>query len=153
MSKCNEKDVSYRGPSHPQQIAYTDTIADYTVASTGDNVKQNITCDASVAVGDVVRMNGATAVKAIATSFLGSSVVGIVTSKPTGTTCDITVCGPITSILTGLDVTKQYFLSDSTAGALVTTPPTTSGNYVIRLGNAINSTTFAIHLERVVKRA
>lgn len=154
MSKCNEKDISKRGPTHPQQQNYLDTIADYTgLTPPGDNVKQSVACDASVAVGDVVRMNGTTAVKALATSFLGSSVVGIVSSKPTSTTCDITVCGPLNLTAFGtLDVTKQYFLSDSTSGGLTTTPPSASGTYVIRIGNPINTTTIAIHIERVVKR-
>ena len=155
MSKCNENDLSKRGPDHPQQQAYQDTVADYSTTSPdGDNVKEDVPCDASVAVGDVVRMNGTTAVRAVATSFANSNAVGIVISKPTATTCDIAVCGPVTlGALSPLDTGEQYFLSDTTSGALTDTPPTTSGNYVIRIGNAINNTTITLKIERVVKRA
>jgi hypothetical protein len=153
MAKCNEKDLSQRGPGHPQQQSYADTVADYSgLTPPGDNVKLTVNCDATVAVGDVVRMDGSTAVKAIATSFLASNVVGIVTSKASSTSCNITVCGPINGAIGSLDTTRQYFLSDSTPGQLVTTPPTNSGSYVIRIGNAINSTTLVLNLERVVRR-
>lgn len=155
MSKCNEDDLSKRGPDHPQQQAYSDTVADYSTTSPdGDNVKEAVDCDSSVAIGDVVRMSGTTAVKALATSFIGSNAVGLVISKPSSTSCDIAVCGPITlGALGPLDTSKSYFLSDSTSGAITDVPPTTSGNYVIRIGNAINSTTIALKFERVVKRS
>jgi hypothetical protein len=152
-NRCNEKDISQRGPGNPQQQQYANTVADYSgLTPPGDNVKISVACEVTVSVGDAVRMDNLTAVKAIATSFLGSNVVGIVTSKPSSEVCDITICGPVNGALGSLDTSKQYFLSDSTPGELVNTPPTTSGSYVIRIGNAINSTTLAIHLERVVKR-
>ena len=153
MAKCNDKDLSQRGSNHPQQQAYSETLADYSSAApSGDNVKLTVSCDTSVSVGDAVRMDGTTAVRALASSFLDSNVVGIVTSKSAVDSCDITICGPVNGAIGALDTARQYFLSDVNPGELVSTPPTTSGSYVIRVGNAINSTTLAIHLERVVKR-
>ena len=144
-----------RGDNNPLQQAYADTVADYTSGSTppGDNVIENLTCDASVAVGSIVRINGSTIVRALANNLANSRVLGICISKSNATTCNVQVCGFTPNIFAGLSTTNSYYLSDSTLGGLTTTPPTTSGSYVIRIGETLSGNNMIIHIERVVKRA
>jgi hypothetical protein len=77
--------------------------------------------------------------------------VGIVTTKSGATTCDIVLTGP-TNVLSGLDTSKKYFLSETTAGEMQTTPPTGSGAYVIQVGKPLSTTIFTIQIQRIVKR-
>lgn len=146
---CKSTNVKQAGSSSPIQSAIEP--ADYSSVATGDNIVFNLTCDSSVAVGDVVYVNGTTLFPAIATSYQTSLVVGIVTSKTGSSTCDIATTGP-TNALSGLDTSKKYFLSETTAGALQTTPPTLSGSYVIQVGKPIATTIFTIQIQRIVKR-
>lgn len=103
------------------------------------NFVLTVDCDASVIVSDWVRMNSSSiAVKAIADSLSNSNVLGPVESKPTSTTCVVRLTGATTEIFSGLDLTKDYFLSAVTAGAMVTVPPTSSGDVVLKLGQPIS---------------
>lgn len=146
---CKSTNVKQAGSSSPIQSAIDP--ADYSSVALGDNTVSNLSCDASVAIGDVVYVNGSTLEKASALSYLTSLVVGIVISKSGATTCDIVTSGP-TNALSGLDTSKKYFLSETTAGALQTTPPTLSGSYVVQLGKPIATTIFTIQIQRIVKR-
>jgi len=40
-----------------------------------------------------------------------------------------------------------YFLDPSTAGRITTTAPTTAGQYVVRVGRAVDATTLDIEIE------
>ena len=53
--------------------------------------------------------------------------------------------------MTSLDAGDLYFLSPSTAGAITLTPPSSSGQAVVRLGEAATSTSFAIQIEPPIK--
>lgn len=110
----------------------------------GANVVLNdVSCDISVYVGAAVRMTtGGTALNAIADSLANSNVIGIVESKPSTTTCNIRVLGVSLSIYTGLDVTKEYYLSDSIAGEIQTSTPTSSGSVILKLGQPFSDTEF-----------
>ena len=106
-------------------------------------VLSDVPCDITVYVGAVVRMTGAgIAVNAIADSLANSNLIGVVQRKPTPTTCDIRVTG-ITdpnTIFAGLDPTKEYFLSDITAGLITTIAPTAAGHIVVRVGQPFSAT-------------
>ena len=52
--------------------------------------------------------------------------------------------------LTGLTAGATYYLSAATAGAMTVTPPSTVGQYVVRLGKALSTTEFEIRIERPV---
>lgn len=144
MSKCNEKDVSKRGPGHPQQTAYQDTVADYTNTAVGDNTILGLTCDASVYVGAVVRMSGSTVVNALADSTANSQIIGICIAKSGATTCDVQVTGHTSDIFSGLDPANIYFLSDITPGAISTAVPTTANHVVLNVGQAYSGTRLII---------
>ena len=49
--------------------------------------------------------------------------------------------------LSSLNAVDLFFLSDSTAGAITTTPPSGAGKAVTRVGEASTTTDFAIHIE------
>tara|TARA_R100000781_G_C4061546_1_gene121192 strand:- start:511 stop:1038 length:528 start_codon:yes stop_codon:yes gene_type:complete len=49
--------------------------------------------------------------------------------------------------LSSLNPGDLFFLSDSTAGAITTTPPSGTGKAVTRVGEASTATDFAIHIE------
>ena len=124
------------------------------VTSTANSKIEGLTCDASVSVGDAVIVSAAgTVQRAIATSLASSNVLGICESKTDDTTCDIRVAGKTEAIYTGLDVTKEYFLSDLVAGGLTTIPPTASGHVVVRLGQPVSETEFAVNKGLVILRS
>ena len=49
--------------------------------------------------------------------------------------------------LSSLNPGDLFFLSDSTAGAITTTPPSGAGKAITRVGEASTATDFAIHIE------
>ena len=49
--------------------------------------------------------------------------------------------------LSSLNAGDLFFLSDSSAGAITTTPPSGAGKAVTRVGEASTTTDFAIHIE------
>jgi len=146
---CKSTNVKQAGSSSPIQSAIQP--ADYTSTALGDNTATGLSCDSGVQVGDVVYVNGSTIQKASALTYQSSLAVGIVVNKSGATTCDIATTGPI-SVLSGLDTSKKYFISETTAGALQTTPPTLSGSYVIQIGKPLGTTIFTIQIVRIVKR-
>lgn len=104
-------------------------------------ILDNVTCLSSVYIGSLVKMNGAgVAENAQADSEANANVIGVCESKADSTTCTIRVCGVTGSIFAGLDTTKEYFLSSSVAGGMTTTPPTATGNVVLKIGQPFSST-------------
>lgn len=113
----------------------------------------NVPCDPTVYVGAAVKMVAGTAFNALADSLTNSNVLGMVQAKATSTTCDIRVTGKTPSILVGLDETKEYFLSDTTAGMITVTAPTASGTIVLKLGQPYSGTEFVFYKGERFQRA
>lgn len=151
-----ERDALVRGTGNPQNTtAYPSTEANYEVPvspSRGANTILNVSCDASVTIGSVVRMNALTAVNALANNKSNSSTIGIVISKNSTTSCNIVTGGYTGDIFSGLTPNRDYFLSDASLGELTLTPPTASGSYVVKIGTAQTATNFVIHIERIARR-
>jgi hypothetical protein len=122
-------------------------------ASTGDNTIEDLVCDASVSVGNMVRMNGTTVVNAQADSFVNSKVFGVCVAKTNATTCNVQVTGFTDDIFVGLSTNELYFLSDSTPGAITTSPPTASGAVVQQVGRPVSSTSLVINITDGMVRA
>lgn len=78
------------------------------------------------AVGDVIRYNGTSWVKAKADSVANAEAIGIVVEVPNANTFKVQ-CGGYCDKLSGMTPGAVYFLSDTTAGALTTTEPTAQG--------------------------
>lgn len=144
-----------RGSQNPTQGAYDDTVADYsqTIVVDGDNIITDVTCDSSVAVGDVVRMSGGVAVRAIATTTNNSKAIGICVSKSDATTCNIQVTGFTSAVFVGLSESENYYLSSTTPGAITTSPPTGASQVVLHIGRAYTSTQLIVQIGQQYKRA
>ena len=146
MADCSDS-VQKRGTSNPIQSKIVENDHGSGGSSTGDNTISGATCDASVAVGNVVRMNGGTAVNALADSLTNSRIIGICVSKASATECDIQVTGfTDTGVLSGLSINTDYFLSETTPGAITTTPPSGSGNTVTFIGRAYATNQLVINI-------
>lgn len=135
--------------------AYSNTAASYggSEPSGGDNTIKNVPCDVSVIVGSVVRMNGNTAINAVADSTVNSMAIGVCVRKNSSTSCDIQTCGYTDSLLAGLTIGVNYFLSDTTPGQLTTTIPTGTGKVVLYIGRAYKSQQFVINIGPQIRRA
>jgi hypothetical protein len=104
-----------------------------------------VPCDSTVYVNAAVRMESTgIAYNALADSIANSNVIGIVISKSSATVCTIRVTGVTNDIFTGLDVTKEYYLSDTIAGEITTTVPSTSGHVRLKLGQPYSDSQFLI---------
>lgn len=53
--------------------------------------------------------------------------------------------------LSGLTAGATYYLSPTTAGLITVTPPSATGQFVVRLGKAVSATEFEIRIERPIK--
>jgi len=99
--------------------------------------------------GDVVYLNSMTWTKARADAVATAEAVGIVESAPDADTFVIVYNGTIS--LSGLSAGAVYFLSDSTAGLLTTTEPTTVGYVSKPLLVAKSTTVGVVHNWRGVR--
>lgn len=122
------------------------------VGSTGLLLK-GVPCDASVYAGAAVYLSGAVAYNALATSETTANVVGIVERKINSTLCDIRVTGLSLAHYSGLDESKEYYLSATVAGEITTVIPTTSGHIFLRIGQPFGGTKLVINKGMPVKRA
>ena len=103
----------------------------------------------NVSQGDIVysRASDGQIGKAIASSTLDKAIVAGVaeTTKSAGQEVRVIVSGIVST--SGLDLGDQYYLSAASAGAIVKTPPSTAGQYVTRVGEAVNTAQLVIRLE------
>ena len=109
----------------------------------------NTTAFENVTQGDALysRASDGQVGKAIASSSLDQATVAgfAETTKTAGQTVKVIVIGLKT--LSSLNAGDLFFLSDSTAGAITTTPPSGAGKAVTRVGEASTTTDFAIQIE------
>ena len=71
------------------------------------------------------------------------------TTKPSGSEIKVLTRGIIAT--SGLDTGDLYFLSAASAGSIVTSPPSTAGQYVTRVGEAGSTGQFIIKVEPPIK--
>lgn len=152
MAECSDS-VQKRGTSNPIQSKIVENDHGAASSLTGDNIISGVTCDATVAVGNVVRMNGSTAVNALANNSTNSKVIGVCTAKASSTECSIQVTGFTSAIFGGLTPSQNYFLSESSPGALTTTAPTGSGEIVIHIGRAYTASQLVIQIGTQIRRS
>lgn len=110
-------------------------------AATINVVLTNVPCDPAVIVTDAVKMVAGVAFQALADSITNSNVIGVVQKKSSATVCDIRVSGVTPAIFAGLDESREYVLSGSTPGLLVTQDfsPTGAGQVILRVGQPFDS--------------
>lgn len=123
-------------------------------ASLANVVLRDIACLSSVYVGAIVRMNASgQAENAVADILDNCNVMGIVEEKPSLNSCHIRVIGrTLPDTVTGLDVTKSYYLSSSISGAIQdTVPPAPSVK--VPIGKPISSNELMFMLgQRIVRQ-
>ena len=110
----------------------------------------NATAFENVADGDALFMRTSDGQVGKASAANGTlenaTVVGFANAAANATeTVKVIVVGLKT--LSSLNAGDLFFLSDSTAGAITTTPPSGTGKAVTRVGEASTATDFAIHIE------
>lgn len=114
----------------------------------------NVPCETTVFVKAVVQMQASGIVKnALADSLANSVVLGICIAKQTTTLCTVRLSGVTETVFTGLDVLEEYFLSETTAGEITTTPPTGSGEIVLKIGIPFSATRLVIDKGNRFERA
>lgn len=116
-------------------------------------VLSKVPCETSVYVGAAVIMQASGIAKnALADSEANSNVIGIVESKPSVAECDIRVLGTTADIFAGLDVSKEYYLSATVAGGVTISPPTATGNIMLRVGQPFSATEMLVNKgQRIVR--
>jgi hypothetical protein len=103
-----------------------------------------VPCDASVVVGDFIRMDSGIAVKALADTLENSNVLGLVEQVNGDATCTVRINGVSVSIFAGLDSAAEYYLSDTVPGAITVTAPTAIGSVVLKLGQPFDATRLVV---------
>jgi len=126
-------------------MSYQDVPDLFGPATVANIVLTNVTCSASVSVGDFLFINPSNiADRALADSAANSNVLGMCETKVTPTVCNIRVLGVTAPIFASLDPTLEYYLSDVTPGAITITPPTLSGHVVLKVGQPFSDTKFFV---------
>jgi len=122
-----------------------EVLVDPSVVGGANVVIADVPCESSVYVKAAVIMQASGIAKnALADSLANSNVIGIVESKSSTTLCNIRVIGVTPSVFTGLDVSKEYYLSDVIDGDIVTTIPITSGHVVLKVGQPFSDQEFLV---------
>lgn len=152
MADCADN-VQKPGSSNPIQSRIVENDHSSSSPLDGDNTITGVACDSTVVVGNFVRMNGSTAVNALANNTTNSKVIGVCVAKANATECSIQVCGFTSSIFSGLTPSENYFLSETTPGAITTTAPAGSGQIVLHLGRAYTATQLVIQIGTQTRRS
>jgi len=148
IGEAGKIDIDLVNPGGNEQIQVT--ISDDLLNDQVGLILYDIACDSTVFIGSVVYFKSDGIVyNAIATDISTSNVIGIVTRKGTATTADVRVSGLTGELFLGLDVTKQYYLSDVNEGKMSTTVPNTSGHVLVNIGQPMNSKKLVINKEIV----
>lgn len=105
------------------------------------------TCDAALAVGDLVYISGSSsAVERVNIALTAEvPVIGVVISKPTATTCKVQTQGIVRNVYSGLTPNGHYFCDNSGRPTLVRPNGTDSlPVFLISTGYALDATTLLL---------
>ena len=127
-------------------IGLKDTMAGRTVYSVAGFVAEGFE---DVTQGDALfsRASDGKVGRAIANDTLDkATVVGFAqTTKSAGEEVRVLIVGVLAD--SGLDAGDIFYLSDSGAGNITTTPPSTAGRFLTRVGEAASTSEFIIQIE------
>ena len=149
--------ISNYEPYAPNSVGLTqvlidlkDTMAGRTVYSVAGFVAEGFE---DVTQGDALysRSSDGKVGRAIANDTVDkATVVGFAqTTKSAGEEVRVLIVGVLAD--SGLDAGDVYFLSDASAGAITTTPPSAQGTYVTRVGEAASTSEFIIQIEPPIR--
>ena len=145
--------VEALAPYQPNAQGLTEVLIDLKSTMPSNTVFKvtgyETTCFENVTQGDALysRASDGQVGKAIANdTFDKACVAGVAeTTKPAGQSLKVITAGIVAT--SGLNTGDQYFLSASSAGSITETPPTGSGNYLTRVGEAGSTGQFIIKIE------
>ena len=142
-------------PSQGAVKSYVDTAVSGISASSDNVQKAGLTCDSGVAAKDIVYEDSAGTWQKAIGSAVATKARGVVLSKESGTSCTILFFGKYASFGTGMTPGTKYYLSTTSAGAVITTFPDlttgTTGYVIQKTGYAFSATDmFFDFLEGVV---
>lgn len=103
------------------------------------------------ALGDFVYISAAdTAKKAQGNAIATKEAIAVATGAISAAAVGSYQTDGIVAGLTGLTAGAIYYLSAATAGLMTTTAPSTTGQYVVRVGIAISTTELELRIERPI---
>lgn len=125
----------------------TDNIISGGAGTSGDTVGL-YNCAAGIAVGDVVKCTSIdTVVAANATTLAGTTIAGIVVSKPTSTTCNVKYIGETGNIFAGgLTPGNEYRVARTDGGITDSTTGFTTGDTDLMVGFAKDTNTLVVRI-------
>ncbi len=128
-------------------LRYWDGSSETTlVAGTTSDTTGLFDCPAGVVVGEVVYIIGVDyVVQASASTLAGNTVAGVVVSKPTATTANVKYAGEA-SVFVGLNPGALYFLSRTTGAITTDVSAFITGDTMITVGVAKNTTTLVVRI-------
>ena len=140
-------------PYEPNAQGFTESLLDFKSTFAGTPIQKVTgyvtTTFENVTQGDAVysRASDGFVGKAIGNdTFDKAKVAGFAeTTQTSGSRIRVLVRGIIAT--SGLNFGNQYFLSTSSAGSITETPPSGSGNYLTRVGEAGSTGQFIIKIE------
>ena len=140
-------------PYEPNAQGFTESLLDFKSTFQGTPIQKVTgyvtTTFENVTQGDAVysRASDGFVGKAIGNdTFDKAKVAGFAeTTQTSGSQIRVLVRGIIAT--SGLNFGNQYFLSTSSAGSITETPPSGSGNYLTRVGEAGSTGQFIIKIE------
>lgn len=98
--------------------------------------------------GMAVYISASDTVKAaIATSYAEATVAAFATGTVAASAIGSYQAGGRLDIFTGLTPGNVYFLSPTVAGGITSTPPTTVGQWISRVGQAFSATALDVEIE------
>lgn len=140
-------------------VVINDTTGMLEELQSGDSISDpslvSYTAGEDITAGDAVYISAASTVKkAKADTNTTLPACGIATETVTnGNPILIQHEGVSEGAVSGLTPATVYFVSDATGGALVTTPPSTSGHYVQKFGVTKAATEILVRPTDPIKRA
>jgi len=117
------------------------------------NLIKNVPCDASVYVGAACVIVGGVVFNGKADTYANSLIKGICESKSEPTLCVLRTGDVSGEIFSGLDPTKQYFLSETTAGLITPTVATGAGHFIAPIGRPFNDKKLIVEIGNRYQRA
>ena len=137
-----------------EKVAIKETINNITnnitnnIVNNIDNLVVDVACDEAVFVGAFVYFeivnSTVKAFNAKADDLSTANVFGVVESKPSAIMAKVRFGGKTSDIFINLDLTKEYYLSDSEAGMMVSEDeiPTNVGSIIVKLGQPFSANSF-----------